>query len=139
MGTTSEIALLAVSALHAGFQLVVTFVVYPALAQVGDNDWARAHAAHSRRIGAVVLVVYPLVAGGCVWVLAVGPYDALALVAVGGNALAGLSTATAAAPTHRLLGRDGPRPVLIRRLLLADRVRLAAALLAAGSAAVGLR
>ena len=52
------VALLASTALHAGFQLKVTLVVYPALADVQPNLWAAAHARHSRRITPLVALVY---------------------------------------------------------------------------------
>ncbi|WP_432535205.1 hypothetical protein [Kineococcus arenarius] len=42
-------ALLAGAALHAGSQAVVTVVVHPALAATPAHEWARVHAAHSRR------------------------------------------------------------------------------------------
>jgi hypothetical protein len=123
-------ALLAATAVHAGFQAVVTVVVYPALAEVPADRWAVAHAAHSRRITAVVAPVYVAVAAACLWLLLSGPYTLLLMLAITGNALAGLSTALIAAPTHSRLGREGPTPQLMRRLLLIDQVRLLAAVLA---------
>jgi hypothetical protein len=123
-------ALLAATALHAGFQAVVTVVVYPALAEVPGDRWAVAHAAHSRRITAVVAPVYVAAAAACLWLLLSGPYTLLLMLAITGNALAGLSTALIAAPTHFRLGREGPTPQLMRRLLVIDQVRLLAAVLA---------
>jgi hypothetical protein len=41
-----------------------------------------------------------------------------------------------AAPTHARLGRVGPEPALLARLLLADRGRLVATLLALAAAAL---
>jgi hypothetical protein len=129
-------AVLAASALHAGFQAVVTVVVYPALVAVPSGAWAEAHAAHSRRITAVVAPVYVLVAAACLWLLASGPYPAPLLVAVAGNAVAALVTALVAAPAHSRLGRQVPTPRLVRHLLLADRVRLMAATIALAGALV---
>jgi hypothetical protein len=123
-------ALLAATALHAGFQAVVTVVVYPALAEVPADRWAVAHAAHSRRITAVVTPVYVAVAAACLWLLLSGPYTLLLTLAITGNALAGLSTALIAAPTHSRLGREGPTPQLMRRLLITDQTRLLSAVLA---------
>ena len=127
---TSSSALLAVSALHAGFQLVVTAVVYPALADVPEQRWQEAHAAHSRRITWVVAPVYAAVAGGCAWSLRSWPLPRAVAVGLVGNAVAAGTTALVAAPTHGRLGRDGKRPELVRRLLRADRVRTAGALVA---------
>ena len=136
---TATEALLAAGALHAGFQLVVTVVVYPALADVPDASWAQAHADHSRRIGRVVAPLYAGVAGACAWALLSWPVGGATAVALVGHAVAGGTTALVAAPTHGRLGREGKRPGLVRRLLLADRVRTAGALvaLAAGLVAVG--
>ena len=162
-------ALLAATALHAGFQLTVSTVVYPALADLarrspGDSapgrpassspdpagpdpagagpteaaqapaqsTWQRAHAAHSRRIGPLVGVVYPVLALAVAGRLRAGPDLPTVLAATCSAAAVGL-TATVAAPLHGRLG-PGPEPHLVHRLLVADRGRSAfavAALLAA--------
>ena len=57
-------------------------------------------------------------------------------LAVAGNALALATTALVAAPTHGRLGREGPTTALLARLLLADRVRLLAVLVALAGAVV---
>ena len=85
----------------------------------------------------VVVPVYLSVLLACGWSL----YDGAAtswggVLAVGGNALAVASTAFVAAPTHGRLGREGPRPEFVARLLLADRVRLLAVLVALAGAVV---
>lgn len=128
-------ALLVATALHAGFQAVVTVVVYPALRDLAPEAWAAGHEAHSRRISVLVGPVYLLVLLACGWSL----YDGAAMswggvLAVGGNALALATTAFVAAPTHGRLGREGPEPALVARLLLADRVRLLAVLVALAGA-----
>jgi hypothetical protein len=130
---TPDTALLAATALHAGFQLTVTFVVYPALREVPAERWATAHGAHTRRIAGVVVPVYLAVVAAGVWALS-GPVGWAVALAVGGSALALVTTALVAAPLHGRLGREGPVPALLDRLLLADRVRLLSALLAAGAA-----
>lgn len=137
-GLTSGEALLAASCLHAGFQAVVSAVVYPALASTPPDVWTAAHEAHSRRIALVVGPLYVAVAAACLWTLLDHP-SAIALIAVGGNAVAGLTTAFVAAPTHGRLGVSGPTAPLLRRLLVADRVRTAGALVAAGAAVVAGR
>ena len=50
--------LLLATGVHLGCQAVVTIVVYPALANLPPQDWAAGHAAHSRRMVAVVIPVY---------------------------------------------------------------------------------
>ncbi len=120
----ATIALLGASTLHLGFQLTVTLVVYPAL--VRAPDWERAHAAHSRAITPVVVLVYGAVvlAGG--WALGATWPNPWVLLAVAGAGASLLATALVAAPTHGRLagGRDD---ALVRRLLASDRVRAAAA------------
>lgn len=123
-------ALLAATALHAGFQLVVTVVVYPALADVPPDRWQQAHAAHSRRIVGVVGVAYVAVASAGLWALVVLPLSLPLVAALAGNALAVQMTALVAAPAHSRLGRDGHAAVVLDRLLRGDRVRLAGALVA---------
>lgn len=127
--------LVAATALHAGFQLVVTVLVYPALAEVPSASWTRAHAAHSRRITPVVGVVYAgLIAAGTVAVLD-DPSPAQ-LLAVAASVVALAVTAAVAAPAHGRLGE--PRnPDVLRRLVRADRFRCVAALAAAAAAMAG--
>jgi hypothetical protein len=131
---TSETALLVAGGLHLGFQAVVTVVVYPALAATRDADWADVHAAHSRRISLVVGPLYLAVAAACAWVLVAGPHSPAALVSVAGHAIAAAATALSAAPTHGRLGRTGRDDRELARLLRADRVRLAGAVLALAAA-----
>jgi hypothetical protein len=127
------LALLAAAALHLGFQLTVTAVVYPALARA--EDWERAHPAHTRSITPVVVLVYGalVVAGG--WALVVTWPDPWVLVSAGGGGAALLATALVAAPTHGRLAvhRD---PVLLRRLLGADLARAVGAVVCLAGAAV---
>jgi hypothetical protein len=131
-------ALLAVSALHAGFQLVVSVVVYPALADVPPEEWQPAHTAHSRRITWLVAPLYVVVAAVCAWSLLSWPVPVAVVVAILGHAVAGGTTALVAAPTHNRLGSEGKRPRLVRRLLLADRVRTTGALLALNASLVAV-
>ena len=101
-GTGWPLALVAVTAVHAGFQLTVSAVVYPALAAAPEAQWAGVHAAHSRRITPVVGLVYlPLVAvvGGA---LRAGPSRPTVLAATASLAALGL-TATVAGPLHQRL------------------------------------
>ena len=124
-------ALAAAAAVHLGFQLVVTAVVYPALAEVPDGDWPRAHDAHSRRITLVVGLVYGLLAAACLWVLVADSTDPFVLISVAGAVFSALATAFVAAPAHGELGRTERTEHLMRRLRTADRVRLGGAVLCA--------
>jgi hypothetical protein len=125
--------LVAATGLHAGFQATVSVLVYPALAQVRDQDFPMAHDAHSRRITPLVALVYGGLAVACGQSLRSEPGSTGVRVAVLGSAGAGLVTAAVAAPTHGRLGR-GRTPHLVSRLLVADRMRLACAVLAFGGA-----
>lgn len=115
--------------MHVGFQVTVTAVVYPALARVPAQQWGPAHDAHGRAIVPLVGLTYLAVAVTAVWALVVAPDDPWIWVAGAGAALAGLITALVAAPLHGALGRHRTDD-MIRRLLLADRVRCLLALLA---------
>lgn len=128
-------ALLAVSACHAGFQVVVSAVVYPALADVPADRWDATHALHSRRIVRVVAVLYPVVVAVCLWALIAGPVTAASIVAVAANLVAVAVTAGLAAPTHGRLGREHSTR-LIGTLLVTDWIRTAAALVALVAACV---
>ena len=132
-------ALLAGAALHAGFQLVVTLVVYPALAATPEREWRAVHSAHSRRITPVVALVYGTVLATWAWALGTTALSGALVLAGAGSALAGAATALVAGPTHTRLGREGPRPHLLRRLRRADAVRLAGALLALAATALAVR
>lgn len=148
------VALVAATALHAGFQLTVSTVVYPALADVARADgpaadaagtvWQPAHAAHSRRIGPLVGVVYPSLALALAGRL-LAARDLPTVLAAGCSAAVVGLTAAVAAPLHGRLG-SRPDPDLVHRLLAADRGRsafavgaLAAALAGATGAARGGR
>lgn len=124
---------------HLGFQLTVDRVVYPALAEVGREPWARSHAAHSRRITPVVAAIYPALVLVVAWQLLAHPGVAAGWVAAAGGLLAVVTTALVAAPTHGRLGRDvteGERQRLLRRLARADHVRTLGALVCAAGAAL---
>ncbi len=128
--------LLAASALHAGFQLTVTVLVYPALVRVPADRWTDAHTRHSRAIVPLVALAYGAALAACAGatVHAFGPG---VLTADVGTLVAVVVTATLAAPTHARL-TAGPDPALLRRLLRVDRVRCAAAVVALAGALVAL-
>ncbi len=129
-------ALVVATSVHAGFQLVVTFLVYPAFRDVPLTHWATYHADHSRRITGIVVLVYAGLVGASAWVMAAGPRNAGTVTAVVLSALAILTTAFVAAPAHSRLSPDRGERDLVR-LIRADRVRLLAAVLAAGAAVAG--
>jgi hypothetical protein len=124
VATTPELALLTVTAVHAGFQVTVTALVYPALFRA--QDWEDAHDAHRRAITPLVAVLYAALVTAAVWAL-LDEVSAGTAVATAGVALALGVTASVAAPLHgRLAGhRD---PALVRRLKVADLVRTSGAI-----------
>lgn len=128
-------ALLTATAVHAGFQVTVTTLVYPALARVPADRWTAAHDAHSRAITVLVAVVYGALAVTGGWALLSGP-GGWTLAAVAALAATAVTTALAA----RLHGRlgAGHDDDLIGRLLRVDRVRAATAVLALGAAALAV-
>lgn len=135
------LALVVATAVHLGFQLVVTFLVYPAFAEVPAEDWRRYHDAHSRRITWIVGPVYGLLVLASAWVLTAGPRNAGTVTAVAACGLAVLITAAVAAPAHGRLGHgrlgQGRGERDLRLLTVADQGRTAVALVALGAAVVG--
>ena len=132
---TPEVALLAAAAVHFGFQATVTALVYPALARLPAGCWEPGHAAHSRAITPLVVLVYGgLVVTGA-WTLVAGSPGAWTWVALGATAAGMLVTAAVAAPAHGRLAA-GHDPDRIVRLVRADRVRAAAATVALVAAAL---
>lgn len=127
----AEVLVLSAAALHAGFQLTVTIVVYPALLHA--EPFGPAHARHTSSIVPVVALVYGALVASGVLRLLVGDVDAAAVVALGGAVVAAATTALVAAPTHGRL-EEGRSEVLSRRLVRADLVRTAAAVVGLGGA-----
>ena len=115
------------AALHAGFQVTVTVLVYPALAGRSAAEWSTAHARHSRAITPVVAVVYGALLVTGVGLVVAGP-DLWGWVALVAAATALGLTAFVAAPAHGRLAERDER--VLARLLVADRGRCAAALVA---------
>lgn len=110
------------AAAHLGFQLTVSVLVYPGLADLPRARWAEVHAAHSRRIVPLVAATYLGLLVALTWSLTSYPGDpGVVLAALGAAGSMGL-TAAVAAPLHGRLGR-GHDAGLVRRLVLADRVR----------------
>jgi hypothetical protein len=110
-------------------------VVYPALARVDGARWAEAHARHGRAIAPLVVMTYGALVLSGAWALAARWPDAWVVLSLLGAAVSMLTTALVAAPAHGRLatGRD---PVVVPRLLRADRLRAAGAVLALAGALV---
>lgn len=122
-------ALVAASALHAGFQLAVSTLVYPALAGQSPERFAAAHDAHSRRVTPLVGLVYASVIASAAMALTElrGDRPRVAVTAaLTAQAVALGTTAAVAAPLHGRLGRRRTDDDL-RRLRRADLVRTLAA------------
>jgi hypothetical protein len=117
------VTLLLVAAGHLGFQLTVSLVVYPALAEVGDEGWRVAHERHARRIAPLVAALYVPLVLVLAWTAATEPQATGTWLALVGGALSVVTTAAIAAPLHGRLGRAAERPELLRDLSRADRIR----------------
>jgi hypothetical protein len=128
------VALVAATAVHAGFQVTVSRLVYPALAAVPPQSWATGHALHSRRITPLVAVIYLLVLVTVAGAL-VGSRTGATLVAAGASLAVLAVTALLAAPLHRRLGQ-GHDPALLHRLTRVDRWRSVGAVVALAAALV---
>jgi hypothetical protein len=135
-GSGWDAALLVATAVHAGFQLTVTCVVYPALASVPPPLWPRAHEQHSRRILPLVAVVYLALVGTATGAWVTGTTAATSAAAAATALTLGL-TAGWAVRLHRQLGADHD-PRLVARLLVVDRLRSVLALTALAAAVVAV-
>lgn len=134
------VALLVASALHLGFQLTVTMVVYPALARVDDAGWKLAHTRHSRGITPLVVLTYGALVLSGAWALLTVPTGrggAWVLVSVTGALVSGLTTASTAAPLHRRLAHERDQAMVVR-LLRADRLRALGAVVSFAGAALAV-
>jgi hypothetical protein len=129
------VVLVAASAVHLGFQLTVTMVVYPALARVDGAHWAETHARHGRAITPLVVMAYGALVLSGAWALAARWPDAWVVLSLLGAAVSMLTTALVAAPAHGRLA-TGLDPVVMQRLLRADRLRAAGAVVALAGALV---
>ncbi|GAA1913479.1 hypothetical protein [Nocardioides hwasunensis] len=129
--------LLLAASLHAGFQLTITLVVYPALMEVPPEGWTRAHDRHSRRVAPLAVAIYAALVLLLAWTLVAEPRSPGTWVALAGGTGSIISTAFAAAPLHGRLSRvpSGDRPALLARLVLADRARTLGALVCLAGAA----
>ena len=119
------VTLLLVAAGHLGFQLTVSLVVYPALAEVVDEAWPVAHERHARRIAPLVGAIYVPLVLVLAWTAATAPQAAGTWLALVGGALSVLSTAAIAAPLHGRLATvpAGERPQLLGDLGRVDLIR----------------
>ena len=133
--STAQIALLAATAVHAGFQTTVTLLVYPALARMPAEQWADAHRRHSRTITPLVAVVYGalLLSTGCAVITETRWWTLVTATAVGATFV----TTGFAARLHGRLeaGHDRER---LATLLRVDRIRAVTAVTALATALVSV-
>lgn len=132
---TSLVVLLAATWAHLGFQVTVSSLVYPVLAATPPEAWRRAHDRHSRVITPTVGAVYAALLLGTAASLSTAAGPAV-VAAAAGVALSLGTTAFVAAPLHGRLATAGPTPERLRRLLVADQVRTAGAVLGAVAATI---
>ena len=125
---------MAATAVHAGFQVTVSRLVYPVLAAVPPQSWATRHALHSRRITPLVAVIYLLVLVTVAGALT-GSRTAATLLAAGASLAVLAVTALLAAPLHRRLGQRHD-PAVLHRLIRVDRWRSVGAVVALAAAVV---
>ncbi|RYB94287.1 DUF1772 domain-containing protein [Nocardioides oleivorans] len=122
--------LLLAASLHLGFQLTISVLVYPALAEVPPEGWEHAHDRHSRRVLPLAVGIYAGLVLLLAWTLLAEPRSPGTWVALAGGVVSVLATALVAAPLHGRLSRVSPaaRKPLLQRLVRADRARTAGAL-----------
>lgn len=131
--TITAALLIASTCLYAGFQWTIRMLVYPQFAAVPAGSFVGYERSHQRRVS---LTVGPLfVFAGCSSIAAFVARPGVAAGFAGACCAAILcTTAAAAVPQHRRLSA-GFDEAALRRLLLADSLRLALAALACVAAA----
>ena len=118
---TATLLLVVATAVHAGFQVTVTALVYPALVRTGAGDWTTVHGGLAADHPAGGRGLRPARRGGR-GLRGGRTRGAATWVALAASAVALLTTATSAAPLHGRLAAS-PDPRLLARLLRVDRVR----------------
>ncbi|HBD21304.1 hypothetical protein BFG51_04900 [Dietzia alimentaria] len=138
-----RLALLTTSAVHLGFQSMVTSVVYPQLFDGSTHGIAERQADHARRIAPVALTLYATGLGAAAWA-AYGSVRSAERSGLGATLLAcatGVAVPAITAgvvPLHVGIAREqvtGPR---IRALMATDRLRTGLAALGLAAAAQAL-
>ena len=134
--TSGRLALLTTSAVHLGFQSLVTSVVYPQLFDGPTHGIGERQADHARRIAPVALTLYATGLGAAAWAsygtIRSHRHDGLAATLLACASSIAVPAVTAGVlPLHRGIAQErgtGPR---IKALMASDRLRT-------GLAAVGL-
>lgn len=129
--------LLVATALHAGFQLTVSSLVYPVLAAADPQVWRQTHARHSRLVTPMVVVTYLGMLIAVPWALWSAPTNVWVWLATAAVLFTFAVTALAAAPAHQSL-TPVKDPRLIHKLLWADRLRAVGAVTALLAAAMAV-
>lgn len=139
-----RLALLTSSAVHLGFQSVVTAVVFPQLFEGPTHDMADRQADHARRIAPVAVAVYASTLGAAAW----AGIAALRAPGEPGRAATGLACAVAAVapaitggvavPLHVGIASEQTTTMRLQGLLASDRVRTGVAAIGVAAAARAL-
>lgn len=139
-----RLALLTSSAVHLGFQSVVTAVVFPQLFEGPTHDMADRQADHARRIAPVAVAVYASTLGAAGWATVASLRSqeesgrAATAVACVAAALAPTVTGGVAVPLHVGVASDRASTMRLQTLLASDRVRTGVAAIGVVAAARAL-
>lgn len=136
-----RLALLTTSAVHLGFQSVVTSDVYPQLFDGQTHGLAERQADHARRIAPVAIAVYTSSLCAAGWAV----YGSIrspgrqgltsTAIACATSAVAPALTAGLAVPIHVGVANERSTPPQLKALLASDRVRTGLAALGVAAAA----
>lgn len=132
-----RLALLTTSAIHLGFQSIVTSVVYPQLFEGPAHGMAARQADHARRIAPVAFAVYATTLGAAGWTAVASlrsseeKRSAATAISCAAAVLAPVVTGAVAVPMHIGVANEKTSLPRLRTILFSDRVRT-------GIAAVGV-
>lgn len=138
-----RLALLTTSAIHLGFQSMVTSVVYPELFHGSPHGLAERQADHARRIAPVALTLYATGLGASAWAAYASVRSgertgraATVIACVSGVAAPAVTAGVL--PLHTGIAQEKITPPRIRALLASDRLRTGLAALGVAAAAQSL-
>lgn len=138
-----RLALLTTSAVHLGFQSLVTSVVYPQLFDGPTHGIAERQADHARRIAPVALTLYATGLGAAGWatygtVRSHGRAGLTATVLACASTIAVPAVTAGVLPLHRGIAQERVTGSRIKALMASDRLRTGLAALGMVAAARSL-
>ena len=138
-----RLALLTTSAVHLGFQSMVTSVVYPELFHGPTHGLSERQAEHARRIAPVALTLYAAGLGASAWAaygsIRSGQRTGLTATMIAcASGVAAPAVTAGVLPLHMRIAQDKVTAPRVKALVASDRLRTGLAALGVAAAAQSL-